>query len=31
LERRNIPFIKVQGDWEDREKTIVKEVTKLMK
>ena len=31
LERRNIPYVKVQGDWEEREKTVVREVTKLMK
>lgn len=31
LERRNIRYIKVQGDWEEREKTIVKEITKLMR
>ena len=31
LERRNIRYIKVQGDWEEREKTIVKEIAKLMK
>jgi HTH-type transcriptional repressor of NAD biosynthesis genes len=31
LERRNISYIKVEGDWEEREKTIVKEIAKLMK
>jgi HTH-type transcriptional repressor of NAD biosynthesis genes len=30
LERRNIPYIKVQGDWEEREEIIVREVSKLM-
>ena len=30
LERRNIPYTKVQGDWEEREKIIVREVSKLM-
>lgn len=29
LERRNIPYIKVQGDWEEREKIIVREISKL--
>jgi HTH-type transcriptional repressor of NAD biosynthesis genes len=31
LERRNIRYIKIQGDWEEREKTIVKEIAKLMR
>ena len=31
LERRQIPFVKVQGDWEEREKIITREITKLMK
>lgn len=31
LERRNIPYIKVEGDWEVREKIIVKGITNLMK
>jgi HTH-type transcriptional repressor of NAD biosynthesis genes len=30
LERRNIPFVKVQGDWEEREKIILKEIAKLI-
>lgn len=30
LERRNIPFVKVQGDWEEREKIIEKEIAKLV-
>jgi HTH-type transcriptional repressor of NAD biosynthesis genes len=31
LERRNIRYIKVLGDWEEREKIIVKEIAKLLK
>lgn len=31
LERRNISYIKIEGDWEEREKAIVKEIAKLMK
>jgi HTH-type transcriptional repressor of NAD biosynthesis genes len=30
LERRNIPYVNVSGDWEEREKIIVQEVAKLM-
>ena len=30
LERRNIPFVKVQGDWEEREIIVVKEIIKLI-
>ncbi|HEU5291058.1 MAG TPA: ATP-binding protein [Cyclobacteriaceae bacterium] len=30
LERRNIPYVKVQGDWDEREKIIVREVAKLI-
>jgi len=30
LERRNIPYVKVQGDWEGREKIIVQEIAKLI-
>lgn len=30
LERRNISYTKVQGDWDEREKIIVREVSKLM-
>lgn len=29
LDRRNIPYIKVQGDWEERERIIVREIAKL--
>ncbi len=31
LERRNIPYVKVQGEWDEREKIIVREITKLMR
>jgi len=31
LTRRNIPYVKVQGEWDEREKTIVREVTKLLR
>lgn len=31
LKRRNIPFINVQGDWDEREKIIVSEINKLLK
>lgn len=31
LERRSIRYIKVLGDWEEREKIIVKEIAKLLK
>jgi HTH-type transcriptional repressor of NAD biosynthesis genes len=31
LDRRNIRYIKIQGDWDEREKTIVTELTKLMR
>jgi len=31
LERRNIRYIKVQGDWDERERTITQEIAKLMK
>lgn len=31
LDRRNIPYVKVRGDWDEREKTIVTEIAKLMK
>lgn len=30
LERRSIPYIKVQGDWDEREKIIEREITKLI-
>ena len=30
LDRRNIPYVKVQGDWEEREKIVIKEINKLM-
>lgn len=30
LERRNIPYVKVRGDWEERERIIVKEIVKLI-
>jgi HTH-type transcriptional repressor of NAD biosynthesis genes len=30
LDRRSIAYVKVQGDWEEREKIIVKEVAKLI-
>jgi HTH-type transcriptional repressor of NAD biosynthesis genes len=31
LERRNIPYVKVEGDWEEREKIVVSEIKKLLK
>jgi NadR type nicotinamide-nucleotide adenylyltransferase len=31
LERRNIPYVNVQGDWDERERIIAKELTKLMR
>ena len=31
LERRNIRYIKVQRDWDERERTITQEIAKLMK
>jgi HTH-type transcriptional repressor of NAD biosynthesis genes len=31
LDRRNIHYIKIQGDWEEREKIIAKEIARLMK
>ena len=31
LDRRSIPYIKVQGNWEEREKIIVDEITKLIR
>ena len=30
LDRRNIPYVKVQGDWDEREKIILKEISKLI-
>lgn len=31
LKRRNILYVKIQGDWDEREKIIVRELAKLMK
>jgi HTH-type transcriptional repressor of NAD biosynthesis genes len=31
LERRNIPYVKVEGDWEEREKIIEREAAKLIR
>lgn len=30
LDRRNISYLKVQGDWEEREKIIEREITRLI-
>ena len=30
LDRRNISYVKVQGDWEEREKIITREISKLV-
>lgn len=30
LDRRNISYVKVQGDWDEREKIIEREITKLI-
>lgn len=31
LERRNIPYLKVEGDWKEREMIVVREIKKLIK
>lgn len=31
LDRRNIPYVNVQGDWDKREQIIIKELEKLMR
>jgi NadR type nicotinamide-nucleotide adenylyltransferase len=31
LERRSIPYVDVQGDWNERGRIVVKEITKLMR
>jgi len=31
LDRRNIPYVNVQGDWNEREKIIEREITKLIR
>jgi len=31
LQRRNIPYVLVQGDWEERERIVTKAIKKLLR